>query len=267
MHRSITGLAAVAVVVAFAPCPRAQTGNSFQTHRSTTAELSAWEVARTSNDLHSYEKYIAAYPAGIFAGYAWSAIAEIEAAEVAQRNRGMRDAGMVPAREDRISGPVQSTEGSGTSAIFSRPLAAFHEPGRELASGTSLPGGDEIRHYDAAFGALRAADYERAAPMLASFAKSYPSDPLAANARFWLGEIAFARAEYTAAIDEFTETIRMQPNGPKTEAALYKLAQALAAQGRSTEACGTYRRLVSEHPMAPARLGIGSAAQRRGPGC
>ena len=52
----------------------------------------------------------------------------------------------------------------------------------------ALPSGSASAQYNVAFGLLSRADYPAAEDALRSFVRQHPTNPLAGNAQYWLGE-------------------------------------------------------------------------------
>jgi tol-pal system protein YbgF len=114
---------------------------------------------------------------------------------------------------------------------------------------------------------MRAADYAAAAAMLQRFVETYPDDPLATNAQYWLGEAFLQRGDYGSAVSAFASAYARRPDGPRAGDALFKLAAALGRDGRPDDACGALNRLRRDLPSASARLGTMLTAERHRNGC
>jgi len=101
----------------------------------------------------------------------------------------------------------------------------------------SMPPASASAQYNSAFGLLRKADYPAAEEALRSFIQQHPSDPLAANAQFWLGESFYARGRYTEAAAAFADGYKRYPRGPKAADGLLKLGMSLARANQKHNAC------------------------------
>lgn len=111
------------------------------------------------------------------------------------------------------------------------------------APGSALPpaGGaaGEQAMYDAAFNALKGADYPKAIASFRAFLTAYPTSPLASNAQYWLGEAHYVTREYDAAILAFRKVATDWPDSRKAPDALVKVGFTQAAQGKNAEARAT----------------------------
>ena len=67
----------------------------------------------------------------------------------------------------------------------------------------ALPSGDAQTLYQQGYGALLQKDYPGAEIAFRQVVDSFPNDPLAGNAQYWLGETYFVRGEYKNAADAF----------------------------------------------------------------
>ena len=77
--------------------------------------------------------------------------------------------------------------------------------------------------YDTAYGFLRQRDFATAKARFSDFLSSYPESDLAANAYYWLGEIALEDRELEIARERFSSVVNFFPNHRKAQDALYKL--------------------------------------------
>jgi tol-pal system protein YbgF len=126
----------------------------------------------------------------------------------------------------------------------------------------AAPGGTAREQYEHALGLLRRADYKAAEAALLQFVKRYPSDPLAANAYYWLGENFYAQGRYQDAAYHFADGFRKFPNHPKAQDSLFKLALTLGRQGKTGEACTAFGEFKKRFPQAGLRREA-DAEQRR----
>ncbi len=124
----------------------------------------------------------------------------------------------------------------------------------------ALPAGTVREQYTYAFNLLRQTNYDQAEIALNAFIKAHGDDPLAANARYWLGETHYVRADYQQAAQVFYEGFRADPQGAKAPDLLLKLGMSLANLGKKTEACTTFQKVLSDYPKAPT--GIRDALRR-----
>ena len=139
-----------------------------------------------------------------------------------------------------------------------------------LSDKSTLEGGSALQHYEEAQEHLTQKDYPEAERTLKNLLHRYPSDPLAVNAHYWLGEIYYIQKEYRRAATAFGETYKLyqklnrssdakdqqarKVGFAKAPEALVKLALSLKALGKKEEACITLDQLRSEFPHLPQNV-------------
>jgi tol-pal system protein YbgF len=129
----------------------------------------------------------------------------------------------------------------------SEPLRA-NPPGPQTAA---LPPAQTPRdEYDLAYGYVLRKDYALAEEGLRGFLKKYPSDRLAGEAQFWLGESMFQRQKYRDAADAFVAMAKKYEGHSKAPDALLRLAQSLAALKEKELACATFGEVTRKYPRA-----------------
>jgi tol-pal system protein YbgF len=110
----------------------------------------------------------------------------------------------------------------------------------------------EQASYDAAFNALKSADYSKAIANFRGFLSTYPSSPLASNAQYWLGEAHYVTREYDEAIAAFRKVTTDWPDSRKAPDALVKIGFTQAALGRAAEARATLEEVTRRFPGSDA---------------
>ncbi len=113
-----------------------------------------------------------------------------------------------------------------------------------------LPAGSSREQYAYAFGLLRRAEYDQAEVALTEFIAAHGDDPLAVNARYWLGEAHYVRADYVRAAEAFLQGYQDSPKGPKAPDTLLKLGMSLGNLDKKAPACAAFGRLDKEFPDA-----------------
>jgi tol-pal system protein YbgF len=123
-------------------------------------------------------------------------------------------------------------------------------------AGSALPAapvaGGEQGAYDAAFGALKGADYPKAIAGFKGFVASYPQSPLASNAQYWLGEAYYVTRDYPNAITAFQTVTAQWPDSRKAPDALVKIGFTQAALGRNGDAKVTLESVLQRYPGTEA---------------
>jgi len=113
-------------------------------------------------------------------------------------------------------------------------LAALPEEGRSIYQAAQL---DRSR-----------GNTELAREGFREFLDRYQRSELADDARYWLGDLAYAAGDWTEARDQFTQLLDEHPQTPWAPAALLKMGYSLQQLGRGGEARAVFQRLVDEHP-------------------
>jgi tol-pal system protein YbgF len=143
-------------------------------------------------------------------------------------------------------------------------LGTVSEGGLAAAKGSGQEAGTPKQQYDHAFDLLHQADYQGAERALAAFLDQYPSDPLAGNAKYWLGETYYVRGQYAEAAVAFAEGYQSYPDSVKAPDNLLKLGKSLAALDQTADACGTFAELLKRYGgAAPTILQQAKSEQKR----
>ncbi len=108
--------------------------------------------------------------------------------------------------------------------------------------------------YDQAFSYLQQSNYSDAQTAFNDFLKTYPTHPLAANAKYWLGEAYYAQTQYSQAAKTFAKAFQEHPQGQKAPDALLKLAMTLDKMNKRNDACLTLTELTKRFPSGPASV-------------
>lgn len=152
---------------------------------------------------------------------------------------------------------LQSFQRQQGSVAASPPAAAATASPGAPAAGQALaavPSGTPREQYDQAFALLRQANYQGAEQALSDFLIRHPDDPLAGNAKYWLGETYYVRGDYQSAAVTFAEGFEAYPDNPKAPDNLLKLGMSLASLGSKDDACGTFEVLQQRYADASATI-------------
>jgi tol-pal system protein YbgF len=120
---------------------------------------------------------------------------------------------------------------------------------RAPAATTALSGSPRDE-YDLAYGYILTGDYGLAEESFKTWLASFPNDPQASDAEFWLGESYLQQREYRDAANAFLAVYKTAPDGPKGPDALLKLGVSLSALGEKAAACATFSELGKRYPRA-----------------
>lgn len=117
-------------------------------------------------------------------------------------------------------------------------------------SAAPVASGTPKEQYDRAFGLLSQTNYSEAEVALRAFVEQNPTDPLAGNAKYWLGETYYVRADFQQAAVTFAEAYQEYPKNSKAPDNLLKLGLSLGALGNKADACGTLSELLKRYKTA-----------------
>ena len=132
---------------------------------------------------------------------------------------------------------------------------------------TILPRGTPKQQYDFAYGLLQQFRIPEAERAFTEFLAQHAADDLSHNARYWLGETYYARAQYQQAAVAFFDGYQKAPSGPKAADNLLKLGMSLGRMDQKQEACATLAELGTRFPNASADIRNQATAERRRLAC
>jgi tol-pal system protein YbgF len=115
---------------------------------------------------------------------------------------------------------------------------------------TLLPGATAKDEYDLAYGYVMHKDYALAADTFRTFLRQYPSDRLAPEAQYWLGESLFQQQQYRDAAESFLAVSTKYETTARAPEALFRLGQSLAALGEKEAACASLGEVLRKYPRA-----------------
>ena len=170
---------------------------------------------------------------------------------------------------DAIGGLIGDTAaapavGSGSSA---QPAPAVPASVQTAALAPPSDGADPKLLYQTAYAYLLQKDYGAAEVAFDDFLKRYPTDALAGNAQYWLGESHFVRGQYKAAAGAFLKGYQGYAEGAKAPDSLLKLAMSLDRLGQKDAACSSYSELSTKFPNAAANVKSRAQSERQRVGC
>jgi tol-pal system protein YbgF len=155
----------------------------------------------------------------------------------------------------------QSVAGAG---LPPPPPRILNSTGAQMAA-VQPPSQSSKDEFDLGFGYVQRKDYIAAEESLRAFLRKYPTDPLAADANYWLGEALFQRQRYRDAAEAFLPVTTKFETRAKAPDALLRLGQSLAALGEREAACAALGEVGRKYPKASNNVKQGvTAAQKRG---
>lgn len=151
----------------------------------------------------------------------------------------------------RVLGQVPSNQPASPPPAAAPSVPAAAAPAQQAAA---LPQGTPRDQYAQAFGLMQKANYAEAEAAFTEFLKRFPDDPLAENARYWLGESYYVRGDYAKAAETFLDGYEKNKKGQKAPDTLLKLGMSLGNLNKIKEACATYREIGRSFADAPQAI-------------
>jgi len=108
--------------------------------------------------------------------------------------------------------------------------------------------------YDLAYGYVLRRDYAQAADAFRVFLRQYPSDRLAPEALYWLGESLFQQQRYRDAAESFLAVSTKYDTTARAPEALLRLGESLAALGEKEAACASLGEVLRKYPRASQNI-------------
>jgi tol-pal system protein YbgF len=137
--------------------------------------------------------------------------------------------------------------------------------GNQMAT---LPPSDSPKdYYDLAYGYILRKDYALAEDGFRTFLRKYPSDRMAPEAQYWLGESLFQRQRYRDAAEAFLNVSTKYESTAKAPDALLRLGQSLAVLGEKEAACASLGEVLRKYPRAALGVKQGVDREQKRVGC
>jgi tol-pal system protein YbgF len=154
----------------------------------------------------------------------------------------------------QIGAPLDlSTPGVASPAALPPPPPT--NPSATGAMQATLPPTNSPRDaYDLAYGYVLHKDYSLAADSFRTFMRQYPSDRLAPEAQYWLGESLFQQQQYRDAAEAFLAVSTKYDTTSRAPEALLRLGQSLAALGEKEAACASLGEVLRKYPRASGSI-------------
>jgi len=130
-------------------------------------------------------------------------------------------------------------------------LQAVETRASELAAAATVAADPETE-YRAAFDLLKEGKYGEARQGFEAFLAAHPQHELAANAQYWLGEVAYVERDYEAALAAFGKVLADYPGARKAPDALLKSAYCHYELKSFDRARAALRQVVTDYPGTPA---------------
>lgn len=114
---------------------------------------------------------------------------------------------------------------------------------------------ERVQSYRRGLSLVRGQQFDEALLVFTDFLKLNPDHPYADNALFWCGEIRFLQGRHRAALQDFERMQKQYPRGNKLPDALYRMGLIHLERGDSARARGYFKQVREQFPdTAAARL-------------
>lgn len=105
--------------------------------------------------------------------------------------------------------------------------------------------------YQNALRDFNSGNYDLSRQEFSDYLKSFPTNDLAGNAQFYLGEIFYAQNNFRDAVTEYDKVLYTYPKSYKTAAALMKKGQAEISLGQKATGSRDLREVIRRFPNSP----------------
>ena len=108
------------------------------------------------------------------------------------------------------------------------------------------------RDYESALALFRDAKYKESHTAFSAFVGTYPDDPLAPSAQYWLGNSLYALRDCKKAIDAQELLLKKWPESSKAPDAMLAIGTCQRELGNAKSSRKTLEALIAKHPGTPA---------------
>jgi len=166
-------------------------------------------------------------------------------------------AGSAPAMSSGGASPMDPSAASApppTVAGSRKPSADIMFPTTQGPPTTGPSGSapaDASGIYKSALSDYMAAKYALATSEFGEVIHSYPSDPLAGNSYYYMGEIDYRAGKYAASVKDYDHVLDQYPGNPKIPVSHLHKGQALLALKDRDAGIAEFRALIQRFPNSP----------------
>lgn len=153
-----------------------------------------------------------------------------------------------------LQNPPPAPTGAGGPGSVPAPAAGTPNQAAPVATGpgqaaAAPPAGMSAeKTYTDARRDLQTGNADLATQEFQQYLQYYPNTELAANAQYYLGEIAYNKNDYPGAIQSFDAVLERYPQNPKTADARWMKGMALLRSGQRSRAVQEFRDLIQNFP-------------------
>jgi tol-pal system protein YbgF len=147
------------------------------------------------------------------------------------------------------------------------PADGRNPPAGETQMATLPPSDSPKDYYDLAYGYALRKDYALSEEAFRAFLRKFPSDRMAPEAEYWLGESLFQRQRYRDAAEAFLNVSTKYESTARAPDALLRLGQSLAVLGEKEAACASLGEVLRKYPRAALGVKQGVDREQKRVGC
>lgn len=156
------------------------------------------------------------------------------------------------ARMATLSQEIQSMKAPGSKGSANQDGA----PSSLAPAASGGTGAAADRAFKTAYADYSKGNYELAVMGFSDFLKTWSSDPMAADAQYWIGESLYSEGKYKEAGEAMDRVMERFPSSGKLPAALLKKGYAQIESNQTPAAVATIQKLIAQYPDSEeARLG------------
>ena len=154
----------------------------------------------------------------------------------------------------------------------SRRGIALPPPPQRQMGGTGVaavqpPGNSPRDYFDLGVGYIRQKDFASAEQTFRDFLQRYPSDRLAPDANYWLGESLFNRRQYQEAAEVYLVVTTKYDTASRAPDSLLRLGQSLAAIRQKEMACASFAEVARKYPRSSVAVKQAVEREQKRAGC
>ena len=154
----------------------------------------------------------------------------------------------------------------------SRRGIALPPPPQRQMSGTGVaavqpPGNSPKDYLDLGVGFMRQKDFASAEQTFRDFLERFPTDRMAADAHYWLGESHFNRRQYQEAAESYLVVTTKFETAARAPDSLLRLGQSLAAIRQKEMACASFAEVSRKYPRASVNVKQAVEREQKRVGC
>lgn len=121
--------------------------------------------------------------------------------------------------------------------------------GKPAVDPTQIPA-DKAEHFQAAYAAYQAAEYDKARALWQEYLKRHPTDAKAGDAQYWIGATYTQQSKPATALGEYRKVIASFPTSGAVNVALYGMADAFYRLKACGDAKSALQALLKRKPDA-----------------